>query len=170
MPFLLLPVPGAHPAAAVPGVEVVHQPLEADDQIVVLIEGVDVFRGGEHSDFVFPQIVDEQGGLGAVAAQAGQILHHHGLDLSRLHHLVDPIDAGAVEVHPAHIVVERLAHHLMAISDGVVKNDLPLVAQGVEFLVLVSGQAVIQPDFHAPSFPMCCAFFCSTTHTTIIQE
>ena len=44
--LLLLPVTGPHTATAVAGIEVVDQPLKADDEIIVLIEGVDIFRCG----------------------------------------------------------------------------------------------------------------------------
>ena len=43
---MLLPVAGSHTAAAIAGIEVVDQPLKADDEIIVLIEGVDIFRCG----------------------------------------------------------------------------------------------------------------------------
>lgn len=35
--------------------------------------------------------------------------------------------------------------------------DLSLVIQRVEFFILISGQAVIEPDFHDRSFPLWCA-------------
>ena len=162
--LLLLPVAGAYPAAAVPGVEVVDQALESDDQVVILIEGVDVFRGGEHPDIVFPQVVNEQGRLGAVAPQTGQVLHHNGLHEAGLHRLVNPVDAGAVEVHPAHIVIKGFPHHFMAVADGVVVDDFPLIAQGVEFLVLVPREAIVQPDLHRHLLSTTSA--CATQHIT----
>ena len=162
--FLLLPVAGAYPAAAVPGVEVVDQALESDDQVVILVEGVDVFRGGEHPDVVLPQVVDEQGRLGAVPAQAGQVLHHNGLYEAGLHRLVNPVDSGAVEVHPAHIVIKGFPHHFMAVTDGVVVDDVPLIAQGVEFLVLVPREAIVQPDLHRHLLSTTSA--CATQHIT----
>ena len=44
--LLLLPVTGSHTTAAVTGIEVVDQSLEADDEIIVLVKGVDIFRCG----------------------------------------------------------------------------------------------------------------------------
>ena len=42
--FLLLPVAGPHTAAAIARVKVVDKTLEANDEIIVLIERVDIFR------------------------------------------------------------------------------------------------------------------------------
>ena len=42
--FLLLSVAGPHTAAAVAGIEVINQALEANDEIVVFIERIDIFR------------------------------------------------------------------------------------------------------------------------------
>lgn len=33
-------------------------------------------------------------------------------------------------------------------------NDLSLICQGVQFIILVPAQAVIQPDLHGSSFPL----------------
>ena len=71
-PFLLLlPVAGSHTAAAVAGIEVINQALEADDEIVVFVERIDIFRCREDADVVFPQVVDKQGSLRSVSTQAG---------------------------------------------------------------------------------------------------
>ena len=58
-------------AAAVAGIEVVDKTLEANDEIVVFIERIDIFRCREDADVVFPQVVDKQGSLRSVSTQAG---------------------------------------------------------------------------------------------------
>ena len=51
--------------------DVLDKTLEANDEIIVLIERVDIFRRREDADVVFPQVVDEQGSLRSVSTQAG---------------------------------------------------------------------------------------------------
>ena len=48
-----------------------NQVLEADDEIVVFIERIDIFRCREDADVVLPQVVDKQGSLRSVSTQAG---------------------------------------------------------------------------------------------------
>ena len=60
----------------------------------------------------------------------------------------------AVEVHAADVIVKGLADDLMSVCDGVFINDFLLICQGVQFIVLVPAQAVIQPDLHVSSFPL----------------
>lgn len=155
--FLLLPVACPYTAATIAGVKVIYQTLEANDEIIVLIECVDVFRCGQNPYVVFTEVVDKQRGLCPVAAKAGEVFDNDRFNLSRFHDLVDTLDALTVEVHTADIVIERLAYHLMAVADGKVIYNFSLVVQRVEFLVLVSGQSVIEPDFHGRPFPLWCA-------------
>ena len=116
--FLLLPVTGPHTTAAVAGIEVVDQPLKANDKIVVLIEGVDIFRCGQDPHIMFSEVVDKECGLRPVAAQAGQVFDNNRFDLARFDHLIDFVDSLTVEVHTADIVIEGFAHHLVAVADG----------------------------------------------------
>ena len=145
---MLLTISCADSPAAVPGVEVIDQSFESNDEIVCLIEGVDIFRGGEHPDIVFPQIVDEQSGLGTVPPQTGEVFHHDGLDPSGFHRLADLIDSRPVEMHPADVVIEGFTHDFVSIGNGVVVDNIPLVAEGIEFLVLISGETIVEPDLH----------------------
>ena len=105
---------------------------------------------------MLPQVVDKQSCLRSVSAQLGKILDDDCLDLSGFHSFIDFVNALAVEVHAADIVVKGLANHLMPVCDGVFINDFPLICQGVQFIVLVPTQAVIQPDLHVSSFPLWC--------------
>lgn len=105
---------------------------------------------------MFPQVVNKQGCLRSVTAQPGKILDNDRLDFPSSHNFVDFVNALAVEVHAADIVVKGLADHLMPVCDGVFINDFPLICQGVQFIVLVPTQAVIQPDLHVSSFPLWC--------------
>ena len=105
---------------------------------------------------MFPQVVDKQGSLRSVSTQAGQVFDNDGFNLARFDHFIDFIDALAVEVHSADIVIEGLTDNFMSVCDGVFVNDLSLICQGVQFIVLVPTQAVIQPDFHVSSFPLWC--------------
>ena len=74
-PFLLLlPVAGSHTAAAVAGIEVIDQALEANDEIVIFVERIDIFRCREDTNIVLPQVVDEQRCLRPMTAKARQIL------------------------------------------------------------------------------------------------
>lgn len=57
--FLLLPVTRRHTAAAISGVEVVHEALKTDDQIIRFIEGIDIFCGRKYPDIVLAQVVNE---------------------------------------------------------------------------------------------------------------
>ena len=50
---------------------VINQALEANDEIVVFVERIDIFRCREDADVVFPQVVDKQGSLRSVSTQAG---------------------------------------------------------------------------------------------------
>ena len=155
--LLLLPVAGSHTAAAVAGIKVVDQPFEADDEIIVLIKSVDIFCCRQNPHIMFSEIVDKECGLRPVTAQAGQVFNDDRFDLARFDHLIDFVDALTVEVHTADIVIEGFAHHLVAVADGKVVYDFSLVIQRVEFFVLISGQPVIEPNFHNRSFPLWCA-------------
>ena len=105
---------------------------------------------------MFPQVVDKQSCLRSVTAQPGKILDNDRLDFPSFHNFVDFVNALAVEVHSADIVVKGLADDLVPVCDGVFINDFPLIRQGVQFIVLVPTQAVIQPDLHGSSFPLWC--------------
>ena len=152
-----MPVTGSHTAAAIAGIEVVDQPLEADDEIIVLIKSVDIFRCGQNPHIMFSEVVDKECGLCPVTAQAGQVFNDDRFDLARFDHLIDFVDALTVEVHTADIVIEGFAHHLVTVADGKVVYDFPLVVQRVQFFILISGQPVIEPNFHNRSFPLWCA-------------
>lgn len=67
--FLLLSVTGSDSAAAISGVKIVYQSFESDNQVVVFVEGINVFGRRDDADIVFSQVVDEQGGLCTVSAQ-----------------------------------------------------------------------------------------------------
>ena len=53
--------------------DVLNQPLEADDEIIVLIKSVDIFCCGQDPHIMFSEVVDEECGLRPVTAQAGQV-------------------------------------------------------------------------------------------------
>ena len=59
--------------------------------------------------------------------------------------------------YTADIVIEGFAHHLVAVADGKVIYDFPLVIQRIQFFILISGQPIIEPDFHNRSFLLWCA-------------
>ena len=152
-----MPVTGSHTAAAVAGIEVVDQPLEADDEIIVLVKSVDIFRCGQDPHIMFAEVVDKECCLRPVTAQAGQVFNDDRFDFARFDHLIDFVDSLTVEVHTADIVIEGFAHHLVAVADGKVIYDFPLVVQRIQFFILISGQPIIEPDFHNRSFPLWCA-------------
>ena len=147
--FLLLTISCADSPAAVSSVEVIDQSLESNDEIIRLIKGVDIFGCREYPNVVFPQIVDEQSGLGTVPSQPGEVFHYDGLDQSGFYHFIDFIDSGTIEVHPADIVIEGFAHDFVSIGNGVVVDDIPLIAERIKFLVLISGETIVEPDFHS---------------------
>ena len=68
---MLLTIACADTAAAVACVEVIDKPFEADDEIIVFVERIDIFRRREDADIVLPQVVDKQGSLRSVSAQTG---------------------------------------------------------------------------------------------------
>ena len=129
--FLLLPITCADTPTAISGIEVIHQSLEANDEVIVLVEGVDIFCSREDAHVILPQVVDEQCGLGSVSPQSGQVFYHDGIDKALFHRVIDFIDALSVEVHAADIVVERFTHDVVALCHGVVIEDLSLIGQGI---------------------------------------
>ena len=126
---MLLPVTGPHTAAAITGVEVVDQSLEANDEIIVLVKGIDVFRCGQDPHIALTEVVNEECGLCPVPAKAGQIFDDDGFNFPCLNHFIDFVDALTVEMHTADIVVEGFANHLVAVGDGKVIYDFSLVIQ-----------------------------------------
>ena len=106
---------------------------------------------------MFTEIVDKECGLRPVTAQARQVFNDDRFDLARFDHLIDFVDSLTVEVHTADIVIEGFAHHLVAVADGKVVYDFPLIIQRIQFFILISGQPIIEPDFHNRSFPLWCA-------------
>ena len=92
-----------------------------------------------------------------MTAKAGQVFDDDSFDFTCLDRFIDLIDTLAVEVHAADIVIEGFAHHLVTVADRKVVYDFSLVIQRVEFFILISGQPVIEPDFHNRSFPLWCA-------------
>ena len=153
--FLLLAVAGADTAAAVTGIKVGHQPLEADDQIVVFVEGIDPLRGGKDPYLILPEVVNEQGCLGAMPSQPGQVFDHDGIDQSRIHYLIYFGNALPFEVHTADVVIEGFSHDFVAVADGITLDDTALITQRIEFIILVTGQAVVEPYSHFLWFPFC---------------
>lgn len=151
--FLLLPIAGADPTAAVSGVEVIDQSLETHNEIVVFVKGVDIFRSVENTHVVLPQVVNEERSLGAVTAQPGQVLDDDGFDFPSFHHFIDAVDACSIEVHAADIIVKGFSYDLMTLADCKVVDDLALIFQGVQFLVFITGQAIVEPDFYACFLP-----------------
>lgn len=95
---------------------------------------------------MLPQVVNEDCGLRPVPPQPGEILDDDGFDLLLLHRLIDLVDARTVEVHAADVVVEGLSHHLVAVGHGIAIDDLPLIGQGIQFVVLIPGQAIRPSD------------------------
>ena len=51
------------------GVKVIDQTLEADDEIVVFIERIDILCCRDDANIMLPQVVDKQGCLRSVSAQ-----------------------------------------------------------------------------------------------------
>ena len=136
--FLFLPIACAYTAATITGVEVIDQSLEADDKVIVLIEGVDAFGGGEHTHVVFPQVVNEQCRLRTMAPQTGQIFDDDGFDGTRLYRFIDFVDALTVEVHAADIVIERLTDYFVTVGQRIFIDDFSLVCQRVQFFIFIS--------------------------------
>ena len=66
-------------------------------------------------------------------------------------------------MHAADIVIEGFSDDLMPVCDGVFINDFPLIRQGIQFIVLIPTQAVIQLDFHGSSFPLWCVLIAAHT-------
>ena len=109
----------------------------------VVVESFDDNVSGKHSDIMLPQIVDEQRCLRPMTAKARQILDYDCFDAPGFNRLVDFIDALAVEVHSADIVIEGLAHNLVTVCDRIFINDFSLICQGVQLIILVPAQAII---------------------------
>lgn len=70
---------------------------------------------------------------------------------------MDKYDGKHEYILTADIVIEGFSDHLVAVADGKVVYDFPLVIQRIQFFILISGQPVIEPDFHNRSFPLWCA-------------
>ena len=92
---------------------------------------------------MLPQIVDEQRCLRPMTTKARQILDNDRFNFPCFNRLVDFIDALAVEVHTADIVIEGLAHNLVTVCDGIFINDFSLICQGIQLIILVAAQAII---------------------------
>ena len=131
--------------------------------ILMAIDGEVVFEGhyapytALDPHIMFSEVVDKECGLRPVTAQAGQVFNDNRFDLARFDHLIDFVDSFTVEVHTADIVIGGFAHHLVAVADRKVIYDFPLVIQRIQFFILISGQPIIEPDFHNRSFPLWCA-------------
>lgn len=50
---------------------IIHQAADTDDQVIFVAECINALRVRDHSHLVFPQIIDEQCGLGPMAAKPG---------------------------------------------------------------------------------------------------
>lgn len=114
---------------------VLDQSFESDDEIIVLIEGVDIFRCGQDPHIMFSEVVNKECCLRSVTAQAGQVFNDNRFDLARFDHLIDFVDALTVEVHTADIVIEGFANYFVTVADSKVVYDFSLVIQRVEFFV-----------------------------------
>ena len=134
---LFLTIPGPDLFADVPGVVIVHQATDTDDQIILVAKGIDPFRRGNHPNLVFPQIVNKQCGLGPVAAKSGQILYDDSIDFISVHSRRELVQPTAVELHAAYIVIERLPHNGVPMLLGKAMADLLLVQERVHFLVII---------------------------------
>ena len=64
------------------------------------------------------------------------------------------IKGGSKTIWESDDIVKGLANNFMSICNGIFVNDLSLICQGVQFIILVPAQAVIQPDLHGSSFPL----------------
>ena len=146
--FLLLPVTSGHTAAAISGIEVIHQTLEADDQIVCFVEGINVFCCGQHPHMVLTQVVDIQGRLGAVSSKSGQVFDDDCIDQSGIHRFRQLLNAVTIEVHTRNIIVAGLAHNRMPMAESIAFDNASLVHQGIEFFIFVTRQAVVKPYSH----------------------
>jgi hypothetical protein len=98
--LLFLSVSGADSAATISGIEVVDQTFESDDEIVVLVEGVDIFRRRQDSHIVFTKVVNEECGLRPVTAKTGQVFDDNGFDFTCLDRFIDIVDTLALKCMP----------------------------------------------------------------------
>ena len=149
--FLLLLVSRTDFLGDVPAVHIVEDSLEADHQLVILVACVDVFRHRQHPHIVFPQVVNEECRLRFVSAEAGKVFDDDGINRLFLHLIIDFFNALTVEVHAADIVVKGFSDDGVTVVLRVFHQNIFLIGQRIQFLVLVTGQAVIEPRSHKNS-------------------
>lgn len=107
--FLLLTIACADFFADVLGVVVIHQAADTDDQIIFFAEGVHSLRGRDDAHIFLPEIVDEQCGLGSMAAEPRYVLDDDGVYFISVRSCRGLIQPSAVEFHAADIVIEGLS-------------------------------------------------------------
>ena len=78
---------------------------------------------------ILPEVVNEQGCLGTMSSQSGQVFDHDGIDQSRIHYLVYSGNALPFKVHTADIVIEGFSHDFVAVADGITLDDTALITQ-----------------------------------------
>ena len=66
---------------------------------------------------VFSQIIDEQSCLGSMATDTGQVFYQNGIDSSCLHHIVYFVNAGAVKMHAADVVIKRFSNNFVFLGN-----------------------------------------------------
>ena len=69
--FLLLAVSRPDLFANILRIIIIHQAADADDQVIFVAECINALRGRDHAHLAFPQVIDEQCGLGPMAAKPG---------------------------------------------------------------------------------------------------
>ena len=69
--FLFLSVSRPDLFANILRIIIIHQAADTDDQVIFVAECIDALRGRDHAHLVFPQVIDEQCGLGPMAAKPG---------------------------------------------------------------------------------------------------
>ena len=126
---LFLFVTRANLLGNIPTVHIVEDSLETHQQFVVFIARVDVLGNRQHSDVMFPQIVDEHGGLRFVPPEAGQVFDNDRVHRPALHLVLDLFNALTVKVHSADVVIVGLPDYPVTMTLGIFLEDLSLVGQ-----------------------------------------
>ena len=136
---LLLPVTRPDLFPDIPGVVVVHQATDTDNQIILIRGGVQTFCDRDHSNPSFPQVIDKQGRLCPVPPQAGEILDEDSVQPAGIHSRRELIQPTAAKVHTAGIIIRRLSYNLVALPLCKGSADLLLIQQGIHFSVVIIG-------------------------------
>ena len=77
----------------------------SDDQVIFVAECINALRGRDHSHLVFPQIIDEQCGLGPMAAKPGQVFYDDSVDHISVYSRRELVQPTAVKTHAAYVAV-----------------------------------------------------------------